>query len=178
MAKTGALMKRADESSGEEGTSVAPPERKVTPLSMATLRAIGYGDHQLCTVIAPTGATPDDLAHQDFWSVASEKLRAFDVVQVIADDWWGEVLVRRSEHRVAFDVVVLRVVPLPAIEVGGRSLLPPDHEIVYVPARSVFEAWRTKPDPVKFGEARSWNEARDLIISHASLRDPAPNAKR
>ena len=161
----------------KKGNGVTAPKKEppVVRLDQLVLREQVNNDW---VVVAPHGVTIESLEDSALWSVAGQRLQAYDFIRVIAADesWLAELVVRHATTGGAV-VKVVRV-----IELGQRisedlvRSLPKNHRIYQgVPG----EGWiveRTNPDGSITVMAKgcdynrwSYEQAHRWLLDHKSL---------
>jgi hypothetical protein len=151
------------------GAGWLPPRREIKPIAKNKFWPIGY-KHNHLNVHLDESVQPQDLENPELYSLIKESLRAFDIVNVIHPHWWAEVLIRWNEQHGPVQVVVLRVVQLPAPLEGGLDVLPQGHSIRYDASDSTYQGWRDRDNVPLTPKLPSRELARRELVDHASLK--------
>lgn len=151
--------------------NVVPMITEIKPLARNELQLFEYQNAAWRAVlkgVKKEQLTPEFL--EVYLSVVADKLRAFDVIHLLAPDFYAEVLVRGSEKGGIVQTVALRIVDLPPLRMVERQALPPNHRIDYNPATHKYQAFRNTDNQPLTPEMDEWEVCRQELVNHGSLR--------
>lgn len=151
------------------------------PSAPAKQPVIGRADFKLfefCnsiwSIVLPEGVTKETLLDAALWSMAPEGMQPFDIIRAVAADWWAEILVRQCVRARPLQLVLLRLVDLPAMMQDQTDRVPPGFTIERTPQHG----WTIVrlADGVRMlngndhGGIHTREDALRWLLDHASLR--------
>lgn len=151
--------------------SASLPKREINPLARNELQLFEFQNATWRAVlkgVEKEQLTPDFL--MVYFSVVSDKLRAFDSVILLDDSYYAEILIRASEKGGDVQAVVLRIVDLPPIRLVNRKTVPPGYRIDYFPTTHRYQAFREEGNLPMTPEMDDWEVCRAELVNHNSLK--------
>jgi hypothetical protein len=169
MARPSSKTKQITKPNGAESNEAKPQEIKPFPLT-----ALKLHEFQNCTwrLNCPAGTRIEDLENPAIWGAVQDKIRPFDLIQVVCAGFWIELLVVDSEKSFPVTIAILRKTKLPLLvkQISNASGLPQGFRIDFDPLSKTYTAYRDK-DNIRMTQAfHSREDCRRALVDHASLR--------
>lgn len=150
----------------------ADKAKDLAPFGMNSLQPVDQTNVRHRLNVPLLGVEPEDLELGIRWSVVAQKLRPFDIVEVVGygGAWFAEVLVVDAQRGNAIRVKVLRSLKIEAPVAKQEADLPAGHDIKFDPQAMTYTGIRIEGNVPLTPPQRRWSDAYSLLVNHASLR--------
>lgn len=149
--------------------AVQTKEFVVTALAMNQLQMHDHANMRWRASLKP-GTPPEALEDPQLYSVVSNRLRPYDIVEFVTESFWAEVLVVAAEKSFPVVVKTLRVVEFTTLPKNEHSDLPVGYGISYDPTTHRYTPVRNS-DGHPMAESQPTRElARTRLVEHAAFR--------
>lgn len=141
----------------------------VNALPMTALQMHDHANMRWRASLKP-GTPPDILENPQLYSVVSNRLRPYDIIEFVAEDFWAEVIILSAEKSFPVIAKTLRVAEFATMPRNEHSDLPVGYSISYSPTENTYTPVRTADNAPMSAPQQSRELARSALVSHAIFR--------
>ena len=165
-------MAQRTEAAAKTNGQAKPQEPAVIPRALYKVREFSNNDW---LIHLPDKVQRDDLDKPGTWALAPVEMVPLDIIRAFGANFFAEIMVRQSIPHQALQVVVLRVVQLPAAAQDESDRMPAGFSILYN-QRDGWVVTRDADQVVMFKSVenpniRSREDAIRALKDHATLRE-------